>query len=290
MDHKILGFIGAGHLAQPLIRHLIDAGYQLYLYNRTPSKLEAFQQEARICGSVGELCKQVQVVISLVADDTALREIHPAILDHLPDGGIHVSMSTVSPQLIEQLHEKYMESGKILISAPIMGRPEAARAKAIHICMAGEAAAKNQIEPILKDMGARLIFDYGPHPMHANVAKLGINFLLATAMEAMAEAYRMVEAYQLPAEQFYGMITQTLFNCAAYLGYGKLILQEQFDEAQFSLRLGLKDMQLVQQAAAAKNCEMPLTETLKAHLQQAMEKGWAEKDWSAFTAIARGKS
>ncbi|PJJ75910.1 3-hydroxyisobutyrate dehydrogenase-like beta-hydroxyacid dehydrogenase [Thermoflavifilum aggregans] len=290
MDHKTIGFIGAGHLAQPLIQHLIDAGYQVYLYNRTASKLEAFRHQAHICQAVSELCQQVQIVISLVADDNALEQLNPDIVSHLPENGIHVSMSTVSPQLIRQLHQDYQAKQRILLSAPIMGRPEAARAKAIHICMAGDASAKKRIEPILRDMGARQIFDYGESPMHANVAKLGINFLLAAAMEAMAEAYHLVESYQLDAEQFYQMITNTLFSCPAYQGYGKLILQQNFDDTQFSVRLGLKDVNLVRQAAAAQQISMPLTETVARHLQQAIEKGWAEKDWSAFTSFAREKA
>ncbi|MCL6523820.1 MAG: NAD(P)-dependent oxidoreductase [Thermoflavifilum sp.] len=291
MNSKRLGFIGAGNLAQPLISHLLEAGYTLYLYNRTASRLAPFANNAQICSSPAELCQQVDLVFSLIADDDALLQITErptGILSSLSPGGIHVSMSTVSPAIIQRLHQAHQQKGNILLSAPIMGRPEAARAKAIYMCMAGDSSAKARVEPIFRDMGARQVFDYGEHPAHANVAKLGINFLLAAAMEAMAEAYRLVSSFGVKPEQFYQMFSQTLFNCPAYQGYGKLILDQKYDDTQFSAKLGLKDIRLVQQTAAAQQLELPLSIPIAQHLQQAIDRGWAEKDWSVFTAIAMG--
>jgi 3-hydroxyisobutyrate dehydrogenase-like beta-hydroxyacid dehydrogenase len=293
MADKRIGFIGAGNLAQPLITHLLEAGYELFLYNRTSSRLSPFADKARICASPAELGKQVNIVFSLVADDAALQNITEGpqgVLSGLQPGGIHVSMSTVSPACIARLHQAHQQKGCILLSAPIMGRPEAARNRAIHICVAGDETAKQQVEPIFRDMGARQIFDYGADPAHASVAKLGINFLLASAIEAMAEAFRVVESNGISTETFYRMITSTLFSCPAYQGYGRLILDQGYEPAQFSLRLGLKDIRLVQEAAASQQVPVPLAEIIAQHLKQALEKGWGEKDWSAFTALVMGKA
>jgi 3-hydroxyisobutyrate dehydrogenase-like beta-hydroxyacid dehydrogenase len=293
MADKRIGFIGGGNLAQPLISHLLEAGYELFLYNRTASRLTPFANKAKLCASPAELCRQVSIVFSLVADDTALQNITEGpqgVCSGLRPGGIHVSMSTVSPTLIGQLHQAHQQQGCILLSAPIMGRPEAARNRAIHICVAGDETAKKLVEPIFRDMGARQIFDYGPDPAHASVAKLGINFLLASAIEAMAEAFRLIESNGISTEIFYRMITNTLFSCPAYQGYGRLILDQVYDPAQFSLRLGLKDVHLVQEAAANQQIQMPLAEIIAQHLKEALEKGWGEKDWSAFTALVMGKA
>lgn len=62
MADKRIGFIGAGNLAQPLITHLLEAGYELFLYNRTSSRLSPFADKAQICASPAELGKQVNIV------------------------------------------------------------------------------------------------------------------------------------------------------------------------------------------------------------------------------------
>ena len=93
-------------------------------------------------------------------------------------------------------------------------------------------------------------FDYGTDPGTANAVKLAGNFMLAAAMESMAEAYTMVESHGVDRGRFHDMLTGSLFACPAYRGYGSAIARHDYEPAGFRLRLGLKDVDLILAAAA----------------------------------------
>jgi 3-hydroxyisobutyrate dehydrogenase-like beta-hydroxyacid dehydrogenase len=105
-------------------------------------------------------------------------------------------MSTISPTLacrLAQHHRGYQVS---YIAAPVFGRPEAAAARKLWICVSGHAAAKQRIHPVLKTMGQG-IFDFGEEPDAAHVVKLTGNFLLASVMEALAGALTLGSARRM---------------------------------------------------------------------------------------------
>ena len=67
-----VAFIGLGHMGQGMAGRLLEAGYQVNLYNRTASRAEALlRRGARLFGSPREACQGVDAVISMVADDAA---------------------------------------------------------------------------------------------------------------------------------------------------------------------------------------------------------------------------
>jgi len=78
---------------------------------------------------------------------------------------------------------------------------------------------------------------------------------------------------------------KTLFACPVYQGYGKQIAEERFQPAGFRLALGLKDISLVLQTAAASAMPMPLASLLRDRWLTGMAKGRADLDW---TAVALG--
>src|SRR5205807_245388 len=102
------------------------------------------------------------------------------------------SMSTVSPALAARLAEEHRQRGCAYLSAPVFGRPDAAATGRLAICLAGEGAAKERVQAILRTLGPD-IFDFGENPAHASLVKASGNFLINSALEAMAEALALAE-------------------------------------------------------------------------------------------------
>ena len=98
----------------------------------------------------------------------------------------------------------------------------------------------------------------------------------------MAEAFILAEKSGINRERIADMLTQTLFACPVYQNYGKAIAQERYMPAGFKLSLGLKDIDLVLQAAAASKAPMPLASMLHDRLMSAVAKGREELDWSGL--------
>jgi 3-hydroxyisobutyrate dehydrogenase-like beta-hydroxyacid dehydrogenase len=168
-----------------------------------------------------------------------------------------------------------------MLAAPVFGRPDAAKAKQLRICVSGAADAKAKVRPILEAMGQG-IFDFGEQTEAANVVKLAGNFMIAAAMEAMAEALAMVRKSGVDPIATIGMLTTTLFAAPVYQGYGAAIAHQRFTPAGFRLPLGLKDIDLVLKTASEARAPMPTASLLHDRFIAALAKGRAEMDWSAL--------
>jgi 3-hydroxyisobutyrate dehydrogenase-like beta-hydroxyacid dehydrogenase len=265
--NETIGFIGLGDLGQPMARTLLASGFGLKIYNRTASKTEAF---VALGADVGVIPKDVVtpggIVLSIVSDDAALKSVvmSEGFLERLGMGGVHLSMSTVSPALARKLARLHTEHGSIYVEAPVFGRPEAAAARQLWICQAGPAAAKDRVRPLLDALGQG-IFDFGENIGAALIVKLAGNFLIISAGQAIAEALSMVKHSEVDPLAVIEMLTQTLFPAPIYQNYGRLIAQNP-DELTTNW-IGPKDVGLFREVAEQVGTRTDLSALLQERLK-----------------------
>jgi len=100
---KKIGFVGLGNMGINMAKNLIEAGYHLQVYNRTMAKADQLdQQSITRCQTPAEAAVGVQIIISMLSDDSALTEVvsgENGILHAMPENSVHISMSTVSPMI-----------------------------------------------------------------------------------------------------------------------------------------------------------------------------------------------
>ncbi len=282
-----IGFIGLGNLGKPIALNLKMAGLDLFVFNRTPSKMEPLVTAGAIpCNNIGELARHCKVVFSIVSDDAALKTIctgENGLIAHLADSAIHISMSTILPATAGELAGLHGQNNQHYFSAPVFGRPEAAAAKKLNFVVSGNSQIKSQIEPLLKDAGGAGIFDFGSQIAAANTVKLCGNFLIAAALEAIGESIHLARKSGVDATSMWNMFLQTIFNTPLYHNYSNIILKQQFEPAAFTAKLGLKDLNLVLTQAKTINEHMPMAELLKLQLQRLQTMGKEQIDWSAIS-------
>lgn len=281
---ETIGFIGLGNMGSAITSNLLKDGYDLTVYNRTRSKAEALAAEgAHVANSPSEAVTPGSIVVTMVANDQALEEIvmSPGFLERLGPNGIHLSMSTVSPETSRKLAKVHAEHGSAYVAAPVFGRPEAAANRQLWICVSGPLAAKEHLQPVLKALGQGT-FDFGDDPGAANIVKLCGNFMIASAMEAMAEAFTLAEKSGLNRSTVFDMLTRTIFTAPIYRNYGKLIAEKHHTPVGFRQRLGLKDINLIKDVAEQVTMPMPLANLLHDRLLAGVAKGRGDMDWSAL--------
>jgi 3-hydroxyisobutyrate dehydrogenase-like beta-hydroxyacid dehydrogenase len=285
---EIIGFIGLGHMGRAMASNLLKAGYKLRVYNRDIRKAESLAAEgAQVVMRPGEAVEPGGIVITMVADDAALEDVTlgpDGILEHLGPGGIHISMSTVSPASAQRMTNLHVQYGATYAAAPVFGRPDAAAAGKLWICVAGAPAAKQRIQPILQALGQG-IFDFGEHPKDANVVKLCGNFLIGSALEAMSEALILAEKNGLDRNMVIDMFGQTLFACTIYQNYGKIIAEKRFTPVGFEMRLGLKDFNLALDNAEQVKMPMPFADFVHNRFLSGVAKGRGTADWTALAQL-----
>ena len=284
MTQKI-GFVGLGAMGLPMATNLLAAGFHLTVYNRTASKAEPLiAKGARHADRAGDVAHPGGIVVSMLADDASVKALvtgEDALADRIAPDGIHLSMSTVSPATTRELAAYHAMRGSVMVAAPVFGRPIQAQAKQLRVCVSGPADAKAKVRPIIEAMGQE-VFDFGDNPGAANVVKLAGNFMIAAALEAMGEAVAMMRKSGVDPAVALEMLVKTIFAAPVYQGYGPVIAHGVFTPAGFRLPLGLKDIDLVLQTAAAANAPMPTASLLRDRFISAIAKGRADLDWSAI--------
>jgi len=287
-----IGFIGLGRMGLPMARNLLQSGFVVRAFNRSRTKAEELAREG---ASVAETPKQAAgdrgaVVITLLSNDAAVEEVvagSNGLLQAAP-GLIHVSMSTISPETSRRLARLHADRGDAYISAPLFGRPDAVAARRVLICVSGGADAKKRIRPILEAVGQTIV-DYGDDPGAANVVKLAGNFLIASAIEAMAECFTFAQKGGVDPKQLAEMFGATLFSCPIYQNYGRQVAEGSFEKVGFALPLGLKDLELVRETAARNLVPMPFAAIVRDRLIASLAKGRDQLDWTGF-ALEVGES
>jgi 3-hydroxyisobutyrate dehydrogenase-like beta-hydroxyacid dehydrogenase len=282
-----IGFIGLGSLGTPIALNLIESGHVLNVYNRTVSKTESLAAKgAIVCKSIADLAKKCSIVFTIVSDDVAIQAIcegEDGLFKNLEKDSIHVSMSTILPETAEKLALLHQQHHQHYLASPVFGRPEAASAKKLNYVVSGEENIRRQIEPLLHNAGATNVFDFGNNITGANTVKLCGNFLIASALEAIGESATLAEKSGVDAKQMWNVFSQTLFNTPLYNNYSKIILDKQFEPAAFTIKLGLKDMNLVLQQASLMKQSMPLAQLLQKNMKAIVDSGKENMDWSAVS-------
>jgi len=281
-----IGFIGLGNLGTPIAENILQEKHKIFVYNRTAAKAwPLVAKGAEMCNTVKELAQKCDVVFSAVSDDAALSEVtkgDSGIAQHLKEHGIHVSASTILPATANELAQVHKQFNNHYISAPVMGRPEAARAGKLNFLVSGDKHVIETIKPLLRYAGGIGIWDFGNEASAANVAKLCTNFLIASAIESMAEGINLAAKSKIDAATLVNMITQTLFAAPVYINYSNILLKEMFQPAGFALKLGLKDVNLVLQQSNTVNARMPIGTLMQELLRECVENGLGDHDWTAM--------
>lgn len=179
-------------------------------------------------------------------------------------------MSTISTALSEQLSAAHSGRGQSFIAAPVLGRPDAAEKAELRIITAGPAEAKKKAEPLLNILSQQ-VFDTGEETKTANAAKISVNFLLVSMLEALSESFLMMEKYGLEQKQFLE-IAGALFGSPVYQNYGTMMAEEKFEPAGFKMSLGLKDTNLALAAAEQVSAKLLLPSWPRAILKAGSNK------------------
>lgn len=283
-----VGFIGLGNMGSAMAENLLRAGHELIVYNRTRKKSEALMKSGAKVADNPAIAAASQVVITMLADDAAVEQVvfgTHCILDSLPPGCFHISMSTISAEFSERLAKAHEERGQRYIAAPVFGRPDAASGAKLFIVAGG---AKNDIEhcqPVFSALGQRT-FHVGEKPCMANVVKLSGNFLIASMIESLGEAFALVRKHGIDPNVYLELLTNSLFSAPVYKTYGGIIAAGKYEPVGFRAVLGLKDIRLALQAADSVTVPMPMASVVRDRFLSRVATGGADADWSSIAALA----
>jgi 3-hydroxyisobutyrate dehydrogenase-like beta-hydroxyacid dehydrogenase len=283
-----LSFIGLGRMGSGMVQSLLRAGHDVTVYNRTAEKAAALASSgARVASSPAEACQGVEAAFTMLADDPALEDVvwrDDGLAAGLPEGAVHISSSTISTACARRLTAAHEERRQAFVSAPVFGRPEAAAEKKLVVVAAGRPDSVERCQPLFHAIG-RAVFVAGADPWQANAVKLCGNFMIASMVETFSEAFATLRKAGVERHLFLDVIN-AVFGSPVYANYGRIIAEQRFEPAGFSLELGLKDVRLILETALECASPMPIASLVRDRLISALAHGQAGQDWSSIALVS----
>ncbi len=277
-----IAFLGLGKMGRAVAGHLLNAGHELTVWNRTPQNAEALKTlGAKTAETPSEAAAQSEVVFTMVMDDAALEAIafDAGLLKAMQPQSVHVSLSTISVNLSNRLTEAHRAAGTHFAAAPVFGRPNVAEDGRLWTITAGEVQVVEKIRPLLETF-SRGVTVVSEKPSAAHALKLGGNFLITAMIASLSEGLVYSEALGVEPRVFLETINSALFQSPFYQAYGKIMLDPP-EHPGGTIALGEKDMRLFREAAKSADVKTELADLFEANFQKAIEAGMKDEDWAA---------
>jgi 3-hydroxyisobutyrate dehydrogenase len=260
-DRVKVGFIGLGNMGSRIAQRLLGHGYQLSAYDRNLAKVAALATRgATVAKSIHELASTVDVVLSCLTNDAAVRSVYTGtegVFAGARPGTVALEMSTISPETSREMHSLGAQHDIEVLDVAISGSTPAAEQGIVTLLAGGNRELFRAAEPIFRTI-AKQYFHLGA-PGAGTAMKLVVNTLLGVGMQAIAEAVVLGEKAGLDRERLLEVLSKTAVIAPAHVG--KLARVAVYDYSpQFPLRLMNKDFELILKAAAKEHVSMPATE------------------------------
>jgi 2-hydroxy-3-oxopropionate reductase len=284
---KTIGFIGLGVMGAPMAANLLAAGFDVLAWNRSPEPLAALAERgARAAGGPTAVAREAGVVITMLADDEAVREVlgdaGGAIAAAAP-GTLVIDMSTVSPALARELAAAGGERGVAVLDAPVSGGDVGAREGTLSIMAGGEAADVERARPVFAALGSR-VTHCGPAGS-GQVVKACNQVLVAVIFAGLSEA--LVLGSKL------GVDPATLLDAVGGGMAGNRIMEVRRDNflrhdftPGFKVDLHHKDLEIALGAAGEADVPLPLSAEVQQMFRQLRAAGHGGEDDSALLRVA----
>jgi 3-hydroxyisobutyrate dehydrogenase len=285
---QTVAFLGLGVMGSGMAARLVEAGFAVVAWNRSAARAEPLQRKgATVAASPSEAAARADVIISMVADDAASREVwlgaNGALLAARP-GTIAIECSTVSPAWVRELADSVAARGGALLDAPVLGsRPQAAQGQMVFL-VGGDASTLERVRSILEPM-SRAIVHLGPSGSGARM-KLVNNFMAGVQAANLAEAIAMVEASGLDRDAAFSVLSNGAPGSPLVKTVGPRMLTRDYD-VNFMLSLMRKDLAYAMQEAAAHGVTLSTAAAAGALYDRAIATGLAGADFAAVVEPLR---
>lgn len=284
-----IGFIGLGNMGAAMAARLLEAGFEVRVWNRTAAAADPLVAAGAVRLASAAQAFSADVVVSMLADDRAVSAVFDEATLASAAGGLHVNMASIGMELAEELDARHRAAGVRYLAAPVMGRPAVARAGQLGIVAGGGEAVLDEARPVL-DALSRKIWHIGERPALATLVKIAFNYNLIHALQALGESINLVERGGVDGQAFVDIITDTSFAGGVYTGYGRIIAERSYFPAAFAAELGLKDLTLTENAAAELGAALPAAPALRGLFEAALaDDALRGGDWAVIAEIIRGR-
>jgi 3-hydroxyisobutyrate dehydrogenase-like beta-hydroxyacid dehydrogenase len=272
-----------------MVKRLLDAGYPVIGYNRTPQRGQwLVERGMRWAGSPRAVAEAADVTLSMVRDTEALQAVSggpDGLLAGLGPGKIYVDMSTVSPAESRALAARVAERGARMLDAPVSGSVATLEQGRLSFMVAGDRETFDRATPILQAIGPKVQY-VGANGL-AVAMKIATNLSLGVQMLAFSEGVLLAERSGIPRETAVSVLLNSV-AASPMLAYRGPFVLKMPEEAWFDCSMMQKDLLLALEQGRQVGVPLPTTAVTNEFLSAARAIGLGGQDFAAvFEVLAR---
>ena len=280
-----IGIAGLGLMGSGIARRLINNGHEISVYNRTRAKVNHFSNEANIASSPKELGQGCDLVITVVTNFDALKNVlfgTEGIIESGNNNLVVADVSTISPAQSEHCAQRLRSAGIEMLGVPVMGGPAAAETGGLVPMVAGSTQAFDKVRKIIEELGKT--FYVGERDGSANNVKLALNLNIALIACALSEGITFVKKSGIDPSIFLEILNSTYFKTGLSENKAPKMIKKEFSPS-FHLKNMLKDLELATTTAQLNGATLPQTALAEQMFRAANNIGFSDQDYTAIYAF-----
>ena len=282
------GFLGLGIMGRAMAQNLLNAGYQVTVYNRTPEKCAALiEQGAQVESTPKAVAERCDITIAMVSDPAAARAIcfgDEGVAAGIAENRGYVDMSTVDAATAQSIAQAITERGGRYLEAPVSGTKKPAEEGSLIILAAGDHQLYEEMAPAFEVMGKLSLF-LGEVGQGAKM-KLVVNMIMGGMLTIFSEGMALGEKSGLDGETILQVLGAGAMANPMFKGKGAMMLAENYT-TNFPLEHMQKDLRLAVALGDELAQPLPMAATANETFKRARQAGLAEQDIVAIHKIIR---
>lgn len=282
MANSKVAFLGIGLMGAPMVRNLLAANVEVFVWNRTQSKAQALAEDgAVVCDSAQDAVRDVDFVFTMVTDGGAVETLlfDDDVAGAISSGAIVIDMSSIKPREAKDHSRRLHDAGIAHLDAPVSGGTRGAQEATLAIMVGGDPADFERARPLLEILGNAV--RVGPSGA-GQLSKLANQAIVGVTIGVVAEAMLFAEKGGADPEAIRRALKGGFADSVILQQHGERMTSGNFEPGGLCA-IQLKDLNNALEEAANHSLELPLTEQMRArykHFCEALEGG--EKDHSAI--------
>jgi 3-hydroxyisobutyrate dehydrogenase-like beta-hydroxyacid dehydrogenase len=284
-----IGWIGAGRMGAQLIQRLLDAGYDVAVYNRTASKVQPLVDAGATHVARPVDLADRDLVFSMVSADKDLEAVllgENGLLTGQTSPRIVADVSTVSVATSEKVRAAATERGTAFLATPVSGNPAVIAAGKLTVAVSGPREVFDEVEPVLQVFGRGVT--YVGEGEVARLVKIAHNVFLGVVTQSLAEITVLAQKGGVSREAFLSFLNDSVMG-SVFTGYKTPAFVNLDFTATFTMPLLQKDFDLGLDAAYRLGAPMPIASATRQIVAQEVGEGNTELDFATLLLrVARG--
>lgn len=285
--HTRVGFIGLGLMGGPMAGHVLAAGYELHVYNRTRAKAESLlARGATWHEDPASLARACDVTCTIVGFPNDVEEVYfgaSGIIAAANPGAYVVDMTTSSPAIARRIADAARARGLRALDAPVTGGDVGAQRAQLSIMVGGERGDFDALEPIFRTMGTAV--HQGPAGFGQH-AKLANQIAIAGTILGVSEALGYAMRAGLDGEKLMQSISRGAAGSALLVHAGPRMLAGDFAPG-FYVKHFIKDLGLALESASELGLDVRGVSLVKELYEKLAAMGHADEGTQALFRLFR---